>query len=273
MFQRLVAIPQEEYAQLTAVQQARQPITQQFYDLENKYRQDENIRDSYKRLALQSETLDEMKRLKQKMREDIEISTPKIYQSRARMLYQSTEPFIKFNERGEIYDEHGTLIENSRLEDLVQYAIRDRRRDILPVGWKAFVNVLRNNNVPKYVLNRYTVDELNNPVIKEEVSVSSSTRKRKLSPDSDIAKKVKSFPSSTRKRKHSPDSDITKKVNVSKPKRKIKQVKRRTTATSSSKDLRKSEDVKNIFHELRSTNTTRRSPAKRKTYNDFIYYH
>ena len=251
MFQHLVAIPQEEYAQLTAVQQARQPITQQFYDLENKQRQDENIRDSYKRLALQSETLDEMKRLKQKMREDIEISTPKIYQSRARMLYQSTEPFIKFNERGEIYDEHGTLIENSRLEDLVQYAIRDRRRDILPVGWKAFVNVLRNNNVPKYVLNRYTVDELNNPVIKEEVSVSSSTRKRKLSPDSDIAKKV----------------------NVSKPKRKIKQVKRRTTATSSSKDLRKSEDVKNIFHELRSTNTTRRSPAKRKTYNDFIYYH
>ena len=240
MFQRLVAIPQEEYAQLTAVQQARQPITQQFYDLENKYRQDENIRDSYKRLALQSETLDEMKRLKQKMREDIEISTPKIYQSRARMLYQSTEPFIKFNERGEIYDEHGTLIENSRLEDLVQYAIRDRRRDILPVGWKAFVNVLRNNNVPKYVLNRYTVDELNNPVIKEEVLFQSPTRKRKLSADSDIAKKVE----------------------VSKPKRKIKQAKRRTTAKSSPKDLRKGEVGKNIFQGSELSDITLRPLAK-----------
>ena len=246
MFQRLVAIPQEEYAQLTAVQQARQPITQQFYDLENKYRQEENIRDSYKRLSLQSETLDEMKRLKQKMREDIENNTPKVYQTRARMLYQSTEPFIKFNERGEIYDEHGTVIENSRLEDLVQYAVRDRRRDIMPVGWKAFVNVLRNNNVPKYVLNRYTVDELNSPVIKEEVLSQSPTRKHKRPADGDIAKEAK----------------------VSKPNRKIKQAKRRTT--TSTKDLRKGKAIKRT--ESESSDIALRPPSKRKSLDDYIYY-
>ena len=191
MFQRLVAIPQEEYAQLTTMQQVRQPMLQQFHNLESKYRKDEYIHDPYTRLIAQSETLDEMKELKQKMREGIVSSTPKIYQTRARMLYQSTEPFMKFNERGEIYDEHGTLIENSRLEDLVQYAVRDRRRNIKPVGWNAFVNIMRNNNVPKYVLNRYTIDELHRPIIKKEKEETEESRKRSASADSGPVKKRK----------------------------------------------------------------------------------
>ena len=49
MFQRLMAIPQEEYLymQLTSVQQARQPITQQFYILEKRNREGEQILEPY----------------------------------------------------------------------------------------------------------------------------------------------------------------------------------------------------------------------------------
>ena len=104
MFQRLIAIPQEEYMQLTRVQQVRQPTTQQIYNLERQYNEQEHIRDPYHRLMLQSETLDEMKELKQRMRQDIAMSTPKPYKKRAEALFQSMEPFLRINERGEIYN-------------------------------------------------------------------------------------------------------------------------------------------------------------------------
>ena len=37
MFQRLIAIPQEEYLQMKSIQQIQQPMTQQFCQLENQY--------------------------------------------------------------------------------------------------------------------------------------------------------------------------------------------------------------------------------------------
>ena len=43
-YQRMIAVPQEEYLQLTAVQNARQPLTQQFYNVEKQYNENENIR-------------------------------------------------------------------------------------------------------------------------------------------------------------------------------------------------------------------------------------
>ena len=160
MFQRLVAIPQEEYMQLTSVQQARQPITQQFYNLERQYNEQDYIRDPYKRVMLQSETLDQMKDLKERMRQDITASTPKPYQQRARSLFQSLESFLNFNERGEIHNDSGRLIPQSRLEDLVQHAVRDRRRNLTPTGWSEFRHLLESHNVPKFMLNRDTLDEM-----------------------------------------------------------------------------------------------------------------
>ena len=160
MFQRLVAIPQEEYMQLSSVQQARQPITQQFYNVEKRYRDAEDIEEPYKRLVYQSEALDEMKDLKEKMRHGILEITPKPYQSRAKTLFQSLEPFLKFNERGEIYTENEQLIPQSRLEDLIQHAVRDRRRNLTPKGWKEFRNLLQLHNAPKFMLNRDTLDEM-----------------------------------------------------------------------------------------------------------------
>ena len=168
MFQRMVAIPQEEYTKLTSVQQVRQPFTQQFYKLEQQYGEQDHIRDPYERLIKQSETLEDMKDLKERMRQDLSISTPKPYQSRALALYQSIQPFIKFNERGEIFDETGHLIRESRLEDLVQHAIRDRRRSVVPIGWPQFRTLLKSQNVPKFMLNRDTLQEMEKAKIKVE---------------------------------------------------------------------------------------------------------
>ena len=181
MFQRLIAIPQEEYMQLTRVQQVRQPATQQFYNLQHQYNEQARIDDPYRRLMLQSETLDEMKELKERMRRDITSNTPKPYQKRAQALFQRMEPFLKFNERGEIYNTSEQLIPDSRLEDLVQHAVRDRRRNLTPKGWDEFRHLLKSHNVPKFMLNRDTLEELNNEeAIKREVSSTPTSPKRKV---------------------------------------------------------------------------------------------
>jgi hypothetical protein len=64
----MIAIPQEEYLQLSTVQNARQPLTQQFYNLESQYNEEAKVKDPYKRLVMQSETLNDMKQLKDQMR-------------------------------------------------------------------------------------------------------------------------------------------------------------------------------------------------------------
>ena len=114
-FQRMIVIPQEEYLQLTAIQNVKEPLSQQFYKLENKYESSANIGDPYKRLLIQSETLDEMKELKERMRESIKVSTPKPYRNRATALFESINSFIKFNNRGEIFDKEENVIVNSRI--------------------------------------------------------------------------------------------------------------------------------------------------------------
>lgn len=159
-FQRLVAIPQEEYAQMTTVQNVRQPLTQQLYQIQNDYKQNDTLPDPYRRVMLQSENLEDMKELKDKMRNYLTISTPKPYRTRAQSLFESIEKFVKFNERGEIRDPADNVIENSRLEDLIQHAVKDRRRNITPIGWTSFVDILKENNVPRSILNRETLIEL-----------------------------------------------------------------------------------------------------------------
>ena len=163
-YQRMIAIPQEEYTQLTVVQNARQPLTQHMYNLERKFNEESKMVDPYSKLALQSNTLDEMKRFKDQMRQQLQITTPKPYLNRAQALFNSLETFLKYNERGEIYGREGQLIPNSRLEDLIQFAVRDRRREITPTGWKPFLDIMRVMNIPKSILNRNTLDELENPM-------------------------------------------------------------------------------------------------------------
>jgi len=196
-FQQMIAIPQEEYLQLSTVQNARQPLTQQFYNLESRYEKDAQIGDPYKRLILQSGSLEEMKQLKDQMRHYISVSTPKPYRSRAQALLETVSSFIRFNERGEIYDEDNNIIENTRLEDLIQHAVRDRRRNISPAGWNYFLNLLRKHNTPKSILNRDTLDEMTRtPSLSKEIQ---ETPKK-----SEKRKRTSSLPpraKSTRKRR------------------------------------------------------------------------
>ena len=159
-FERMIVIPQEEYLTMSNLQNVREPLTEQFHNLENHYTQDERIRDPYKRLMLQSSTLDDMMNLKEQIRNSLTVSTPKPYQNRAKALFQSIESFLKFNDKGEIYDSNDSVISHSRVEDLIQHAVRDRRRNMIPTGWNYFLNVLREHNVPKSILNRNTLDEL-----------------------------------------------------------------------------------------------------------------
>ena len=185
MFQRLIAIPQEEYMTLSSMQNVHQPLNQQFKKLDTEYQAEENIQDPYKRLIHQSETLDQMKKLKEQMRQQLHITTPKPYRNRAQSLYNSIESFLKFNERGELLDDNDRTIPHSRVEDLVQHAVRDRRRILLPRGWPHFLKILRDHNVPKTTLNRDTLNEMEKSQfsIKKEPpspSIKQSPQKRSL---------------------------------------------------------------------------------------------
>ena len=88
-FDRLVAIPQEEYLALTSMQNVKEPLAQHLYNLESRYQSEANIRDPYRRLMLQSNTLDHMKQVKEHLRNSLVISTPKPYQSSANALFQT----------------------------------------------------------------------------------------------------------------------------------------------------------------------------------------
>jgi hypothetical protein len=159
-FQRLIALPQEEYTALMNIQNLRDPLTQHYASLENQYESEEREKDPYRRLLMQSNTLDQMKQIKEQIRSSLAVSTPKPYQKRAEALFQTVEKFLKFNDKGEIYTDDGNIISGSRLEDLIQHAVRDRRRNMTPTGWTEFVTILHSHNVPKSFLNRYTLDEM-----------------------------------------------------------------------------------------------------------------
>ena len=176
-FQRMIAIPQEEYLALSSMQNVREPLAQHFYQLEQRYANEEKEKDPYRRMLMQGSTLDQMKQVKEQLRNSLIIATPKPYQSRAKALFQSLENVIKFNDKGEIYAADGSLVSNSRLEDLIQHAVRDRRRNLSPKGWPEFLSLLQEHNVPKSTLNRNTLDEMEGistpmPLIKREDSPS-----------------------------------------------------------------------------------------------------
>ena len=138
-YSRMVVIPQEEYVQLSAVQQVRQPLTQQLYNTEQDYQRNLFVKNPQRSVLLQSETIERMKDLKDQMRQYLTISTPKPYRTRAEALFQAIEPHLNVNEKGEIIRDDNTVIDSSRYEDLIQHAVRDRRRSFVPTGWDYFI--------------------------------------------------------------------------------------------------------------------------------------
>ena len=163
-YSRMIVIPQDEYAQLSSMQQVRQPLADQLYRSERDYQQNLQIKDPNRAVLLQSETVERLKELKDQMRHYLSISTPRVYRSRAESLFESIKNYLNVNEKGEIIKDDNSIIESSRFEDLIQHAVRDRRRNFIPTGWKYFIELLRNHNVPRASLNRETMDELDSHV-------------------------------------------------------------------------------------------------------------
>ena len=200
-FQRMVAMPQEEYFQLKSLQNVQQPLTQYMTRLEQDYQEAPlKANNPYEQMVMRGSALDDIKLTKEKLRNDLSLGTPKPYRNRALSLYRSLEPVVKFNERGEMFDETDKVIPDSRAEDLIQHAIRDRRRNFTPVAWNEFLNVLKKHNIPKSILNRDTIDEIQKGTLtKRKLAIPKRTlvRKRTLEPSKlIIGKKRKIKPSS-----------------------------------------------------------------------------
>ena len=161
-FQRMVAVPESEYLQLTSLQQVKQPLAQKFYEVNNEYENAAAISDPYSRLAVRSTTLNEMKSLHDQMKNYLSIVTPKPYRSRAERLLSVLEPHLKWNEKGEMIDNStNRAIDQSQVSDLIQHAVRDRRRrNMSPMGWEKFVERLREHNAPQMLLSMETLNEM-----------------------------------------------------------------------------------------------------------------
>ena len=160
-YSRMVVIPQDEYIQLTAMQQVRQPLANQIYRKELDYQQNLEIKDPQRAALLQSETVEELKSLKSKMRDSVSTATPLASRAHAIGLFNSIEPHLKVNDRGEIITDDNNIIPSSRYEDLIQYATRRKRRQgYVPPGWSYFLKLLKKHNVPKFALNNETLKEL-----------------------------------------------------------------------------------------------------------------
>ena len=195
-FERMIAIPEDEYSQIRSLLQVKYPLESHFQTLSNEYKRQDAIQDPYTRVHRQGETLDEMIKVKDLLRRRLLEATPKPYQNRAESLFNYMKDKMKVNEKGEIFNDAGHIIEGSNIGDLVQHAVRDRRRNLTPVGWKTFITQLKTENVPKMLMNYDTLEELTSPYAASKLSdipssLSGATSKRSLSSDTTIKKEPK----------------------------------------------------------------------------------
>ena len=199
-FQRMIVIPEEEYRNMI---KPNTPSQQNFLEAQRQYEEQSLIRDPYSRLIHQGMTLDEMKSLKAIMRQNVARSTPKPFRGRANQLYNVMEPHINFNERGEIIDDNHQPIRESHLEDLIQYAVREHRRNIHPQGWSYFLEKMKKINVPKVSLNRETINELTQRKTSSPFKLSKAKVKKKASvkPEVDDENVIEERPPAKRLRK------------------------------------------------------------------------
>ena len=170
---------------------------------------------------MQSESPVQMKSLKELIRNSLTAATPKPYQNRTQALFQSIDSFIRFNDKGEIYTKDNEEIPGSHMEDLINYAVRDRRRNIVPVGSLSSLIYLREHNIPKSILNRSIVDELEGEltlIIRQEMKTTLNikmheSRPREVSPSHPtVQRAVRIKPHRKRHREASPPQRAAKKA-------------------------------------------------------------
>ena len=75
-------------------------------------------------------------KLKDTLRQRLLKSIAKLYQNRAESLFNFMKDKVRIGAKGEIYREDGEPTEGSKRDDLIQHAVRDRRRKMNPYGWK-----------------------------------------------------------------------------------------------------------------------------------------
>lgn len=190
-FQRMVGIAEDEYMHLKSLQQVNNPLQSRFLSLSKEYDQQGMIHDPQVRVQRQGETLNQMINIKDDLRKRAIQITPRPYQGRVQNLFDFVSDKVGVNAKGEMYDRHGAVIEGSNITDLVQHAVRDRRRNIVPTGWKEFLNVLRDNNAPRMILNYDTLDEIQAAQLPKSSPTSSSSTKRPTRVDSKRRKDLK----------------------------------------------------------------------------------
>ena len=163
-FERMVGIPEDEYIHLKSLQQVHNPLQNKFQTLSNEYNQQELITNPYTRNQRQAETLSSMINFKDEIRKHLVQVTPRPYQSRAENLFNFLSNKIMINEKGEIIEQNGKVVEGSNISDLIQHAVRDRRRNITPPGWDSFKTLLKDSNAPRMILNYETLEEMHHHV-------------------------------------------------------------------------------------------------------------
>ena len=178
-FQKMVTIPEDEYTLLRSMQQVGDPLQKHFQTLSSEYSKQESLKDPHDRVLRQGETLNEMIKTKDKLRRRLHELTPKPYQHRASSLFDHMKEKMPISEKGEIYSKDGDVIEGSNIADLVQHAVRDRRRKYTPMGWKLFLTHLQDSNAPKMVMNYDTLEELKPTLSTTMTTPSPASPKRK----------------------------------------------------------------------------------------------
>ena len=190
----VVTFTGEEAKHQKVLAYVKQPLDCQFLRAAEERAGTSHIQESYSKLLHQGEALNTMIRLKESIRDHMYKVIPKQYQSRVKQLYAAVEPYVKVNTRGEILNDYGVPIGGSRLEDLIQYAIRDHRRKLQPEGWHFFLSKLFEYNVPKTTLNAATVDELHHFKLPPTVKTVKSVKKEvESSSEDEIASPIQDY--------------------------------------------------------------------------------
>ena len=200
-FHQLVAIPLEQYNQMLSMMNMRQPIGQKITRIQNALSNptiaaaeyDDNAgadgSNPYDHMIRQGMMLDELKRAREQLKNGLSAGTPKPYRNRALALYNQIAPLIQFNDKGELLINKGSssgdpsAVVGSRAEDLIQHAVRDRRKRFTPTGWSEFAEQLHKHNIPRMMLNHATIEELQAlaipPSTTTTAAASSSSMKKK----------------------------------------------------------------------------------------------
>lgn len=176
-FERMIGISEDEYYQLKSLQQSNDPLQNKFLSLSSDYKKQDLIKDPFVRVRRQGETLSQMINVKENLKHRLTEATPKPYRSRVHSLFQFISDKVNVNDKGEIIDNDGVVIEGSNIGDLIQHAVRDRRRNMTPAGWTNFLSILRDSNAPRMILNYDTLDELQlRKTINQKTKATASTK-------------------------------------------------------------------------------------------------